>query len=72
MNTQQHRILKYLDDFGSITALEALRDLGVMRLASRVCEMRQMGVDIKKKTEHTQNRYGERCAIVRYYIEKPL
>ena len=70
MNTQEQRIMQYLSDFGSITALEALRDLGVMRLASRVCDLRKKGVDIKKKTEHAINRYGERCVVVRYYIDK--
>lgn len=70
VNTQEQRIMQYLSDFGSITALEALRDLGVMRLASRVCDLRQKGVDIKKKTEHAKNRYGERCTFVRYYIDK--
>ena len=29
-------------EFGSITQLEALRDLGVMRLASRISEIKKM------------------------------
>ena len=30
--TQKERIRQYMEDFGSITPLEALRDLGIMRL----------------------------------------
>ena len=70
MNNQEKRIVKYLTDFGSITALEAMRDLGVMRLASRICDLRKKGVQIQKRTESTVNRYGERCIVVRYYREK--
>jgi hypothetical protein len=31
--TQRDRVLQYLHDFGSITAVEAMRDIGVHRLA---------------------------------------
>lgn len=41
--TQKERIRKYLDDFGSITPLEALRDLGIMRLGARIWEMNREG-----------------------------
>lgn len=70
MNNQEQRIIKYLSDFGSITALEAMRDLGVMRLASRVCDLRCKGVKIQKQTERIVNRYGERVVVVRYYMDK--
>ena len=70
MNNQEKRVLQYLFDFGSITSLEAMRDLGVMRLASRICDLRRKGVKIQKQTEHTVNRYGERCVIVRYFFDR--
>ena len=70
MNNQEQRVIKYLTDFGSITALEAMRDLGVMRLASRVCDLRRKGVKIQKQTERIVNRYGERVIVVRYYMDK--
>ena len=31
--TQCERILRHLNDFGSITSLEAMQDYGIMRLA---------------------------------------
>lgn len=42
--TQNQRILDYIRDFGSITQLDALQDLGVMRLASRISDLRKQGV----------------------------
>lgn len=66
--TQNERILNYIEEFGSITQLDALRDLGVMRLASRVSSMKKDGVNIVSKTEAVKNRYGEVCYIKRYSL----
>lgn len=68
--TQVQRIKKYLEDFGSITQLEALQDLSIMRLASRISEMRKDGLNITDKQECVKNRYGEKCYIKRYFMEK--
>ena len=67
--TQAQRILDYIKEFGSITQIEALRDIGCMRLASRVSELRKQGVNIISKTEAVNNRYGEKCYIKRYMME---
>ena len=45
---QRDRILSYIDDFGSISPMEAFRDLGITKLASRVSEIICMGTPIKK------------------------
>ena len=66
--TQNERILNYIEEFGSITQLDALRDLGVMRLASRVSDLRSKGYNIISKTEVVKNRYGESCHIKRYSL----
>ena len=66
--TQNQRILEYLKEFGSITQLEALRDLGIMRLASRISDMRGKGYPIKAETVIVENRYGEKCHIKRYSL----
>lgn len=65
--TQCSRIKQYIDDFGSITTLEAMTDLGVLRLASRISEMRKNGYDIKDEQVAVKNRYGEKCYIKRYF-----
>lgn len=69
--TQCERIRQYLKDFGSITQLQALSDLGIMRLASRISEMRQAGEPIEDRIIEVKNRYGETCRVKEYYIEKP-
>lgn len=66
MMTQKERIRKYLDDFGSITPLEAMADLGIMRLGARIWEMIRDGEPIIKETEHGKNRYGQTTRYARY------
>ena len=66
--TQAERILDYIEEFGSITQLDALRDLGVMRLASRISDLKKQGVPIKSDVEAVKNRYGETCHIKRYSL----
>ena len=57
--TQCERILKYMDDFGSISNAQAFMDLGVARLASRIHDLRRMGIEIESETVNAKNRYGE-------------
>ena len=66
--TQNERIIDYINRFGSITQLEALQDLGVMRLASRISDLRSRGVPIVSDIEEVKNRFGEKCHIKRYRI----
>lgn len=56
---QCERILKYMDDFGSISNRQAVIDLGVGRLASRIHDLRRMGIEIESETVTGKNRYGE-------------
>lgn len=57
--TQCERVLKYMDDFGTISTMQAFSDLGVTRLASRIHDLKQMGYDIESETRYSKNRYGE-------------
>ena len=66
--TQAERVLDYINEFGSITQIDALRDIGCMRLASRISDLRKQGVDIISKTGAVNNRYGEKCYIKRYMV----
>ncbi len=67
--TQCERIIRYMKDFGSITALQAIQDLGVMRLASRICDLKKRGYNISKEDIPKRNRYGEKVYIARYSME---
>lgn len=66
--TQNQIVLDYMHKHGSITQIEALRDIGVMRLASRVSDLRRLGYDIASRTENVKNRYGEKFRIKRYSL----
>lgn len=66
--TQSEKVLDYIKEFGSITQLDAIRDLGIMRLASRVSDLKKSGVYITGKYEKVKNRYGEETQIKRYSI----
>jgi len=68
--TQNERILQYLADFGSITQFDAMLDLGIMRLASRVSDLKSMGYPIVSEFETVRNRYGEKSRIKRYRMVK--
>lgn len=57
--TQCERILRHLQDFGSISSLEAMQEYGIMRLASRINDLKRMGHKIISITETSKNRYGE-------------
>lgn len=70
--TQNERIIKYIEQFGSITQLEALRDLGVMRLASRISDLKRLGYPITSKTETVKNRFNENVSIKRYSLEREV
>lgn len=66
--TQAERVLEYIEQFGSITQLDALRDLGCMRLASRISDLKKQGIPIKSEVEAVKNRFGENCYIKRYSL----
>lgn len=66
--TQNERILSYLREFGGITQFEAIRDLGVMRLASRISDMRMSGYNITSDWVKVENRWGEKVPVKRYRL----
>lgn len=68
--TQAERVLEYIKRFGSITTLEAFRDLGVTRLSARIYELRARNINIDSTSVTSKNRYGENCTYAKYYLRK--
>lgn len=65
---QAERVLKYMRDFGSITQLEAIRDISCTRLVARIFDLKRDGYAIKKEMETSKNRYGEDTSYARYRL----
>lgn len=68
--TQCEKVLEYMERFGSITQLDALRDIGCMRLASRISDLRQRGYPIGRRMKTSKNRYGDVVYFAEYYLEE--
>ena len=66
--TQQQRILNYMQDFGSISPMEAFRDLGITKLATRISEITRGGQAVAKQMEISRNRYGDSVRYMRYRL----
>ena len=67
--TQCMKIVKYMNDFGSITPVQAMQDLGVMRLAARISDLEAEGWNIEHERESGKNRYGEKVSYARYRLK---
>ena len=65
--TQCDKVLHYMRQFGSITQLEAL-NIGCMRLASRISDLRTQGYAIGRRMKTGKNRYGESVSFAEYYF----
>ncbi len=68
--TQCERIVEYIKMFGSISPLEAFRDLGITKLATRISEMRKTGMEFEQEYIKSKNRFGEDVYFMRYYLPK--
>ena len=63
---QSQKVLSYIRQFGSITPLEAVRDLGVLRLGARIFDLKKAGYDIISEQHAVKNRFGETCYVAKY------
>lgn len=66
--SQCDRVVDYMRRYGSITQLDALREFGCMRLASRISDLKRQGVYVKTTMETSKNRYGESVSYARYSL----
>jgi hypothetical protein len=63
---QCERILKYLDEHGSITRAEAMSECGIANFTARVSDLRRDGVALDVETVDTEEplrRYRAVCEI---------
>lgn len=62
---QKQRVLDYIRETGSITQLEAIKELGVLRLSAVIFELKRDGNAIKSELIPVQTRYGT-AHVARY------
>lgn len=68
--SQKERVLRYINDFGSISSFEAYKDLGITQLGARIWELKKDGVEIMTRWKSSLNRYGEQVKYKEYYLEE--
>lgn len=67
--SQCKMILQYIADFGSITSLDAVKDLDCLRCPARVSDLRKQGYPIVTTMETRINRYGQTKRYARYSLD---
>lgn len=68
--TQCEAIKQYMQLTGGITPAEAMEEIGCYRLAARISDLRDQGVEICDKWVKKTNRFGKVVRFKRYSIEQ--
>lgn len=68
--TQCERILRHMQDYGSITQAEAVTEYGCYRLGARIWDLKAQGIPIRSERVTGKNRYDEPVSFSRYSIVK--
>ena len=68
--TQCQQILDYMKRFGSINPLEALKDIGCFRLASRISDLRKQGYPIISERVNYMTKLGEAKHFNEYRLKE--
>lgn len=66
--TQCERVLQHIHDYGSITQWEAMYEYGIMRLASRISDLKKLGYPIEREMVTRKNRFGENVTFANYHL----
>lgn len=66
--TQKEAVLEYMKTNGSITQMDAYREIGTTRLGARINELRKEGYCIITNTETSKTRTGHHATYARYTL----
>lgn len=66
--TQTEMVKMHLEELGAITALDAMNYYGIMRLASRITDLKKAGMPIKTEYITVKNRFDENVRIAKYSL----
>ena len=65
--SQCQKILKHLIRYGQITSLQAINNFNCTRLAARIADLKEKGIDIETEMVYKKNSDGEH---IRYGLYK--
>ena len=68
MANQCQMVLMHMKKYGSITHVEAEKEYGIARLASRINDLRRMGYAIQSEMITGRNRRDETAHFARYRL----
>ena len=66
LTCQQKSILDYIAAFGSITPMDAFGTLHITKLATRISEMKVLGIEFDQMYESRRNGEGKSVRYMRY------
>ena len=67
--TQEQRVLNYMQNVGAISSLDAIRELGILRLGARIFTLRKRGYNILGRMRTATNRFGDEVHYKEYFLE---
>lgn len=66
--TQCEKILEYMEQYGSITAWDAVYNLGIFRLSARIADLKADGYKIHSETVRKKDGRGEYHNYAKYSL----
>jgi hypothetical protein len=67
--TQKDRILKHLQEYGSITTWDSFSLYGDTRLSDKIYRLKKEGYDFNEEWETKMNRFGNPVTFKRYILK---
>jgi hypothetical protein len=68
--TQKEKVLRHLQEVGALTPVQAFFDYSIMRLATRIFELKEDGYNIETIMLKSQNKFGEPVRYAQYKLNK--
>ena len=68
--SQCERILKYMQDHGSITTRDAFNQIRCTRLSGRIFDLKKQGYEIDAVMEYHKDEYGVPYSFARYSLKE--
>lgn len=67
--THYEKVLRWLNEYGSITQLQAFEQFACFRLSAVIFLLRKDGYNIESETMTGKNRFGENTHFTRYVFK---